>query len=207
MLVWLAIGLALGVATSVPIGLANVAVVDAGLRHGRRRALSIAAGAAVADFVHSGLAFAGVGPLIETHAWLPRLFFVASGLAITAYGVHVLRSSRSVSNTTGEAAPAATAEPARARSGVLVGLLLTLTNPAALLAWLVVAGALHPGTMVRGVAIAAGVGVGAFGWFAVLALWSSRGRQRLGERRHVVVRVMGVLLIALGLASVARGIL
>lgn len=195
-LLYLAIGIGLGLLTSVPIGVANAAVVDAALRGGRRRALGLAAGGASADVVHAGVAFGGLGPLLAAHPPWPAVFFVVSGAAIAAYGVHVMRSR-----------PAAAVDPGNARvaSAYAVGLLLTVTNPAALMAWMVVAGAIAPPRPALGGAVAVGVGLGALAWFALLAELAHRGRNLLARRGPLVARVIGAVLIALGAISLLRG--
>ena len=188
----IAIGLALGVLTSIPIGVANVAVVDAGLRSGRRRALGIAAGGAVADAVHSGLAFTGMGLVLHRHPLVPAILFTVTGALITGYGVHALRA-------------VTRHRPAAVDGGFLLGLALTGLNPAPLLAWLVVAGALALPSAVAGLIAAAGVGVGAFACFAVFAHLAARGRDVVSSRRSSALRWVGAALIVLGVISGGRG--
>lgn len=190
----IAIGLALGVLTSIPIGVANVAVVDAGLRSGRRRALGIAAGAAMADAVHSGVAFTGMGLLLNRHPLVPAILFMVSGALITGYGVHALR-------TVTRHQPAAVAD-----GGFFLGLALTGLNPAPLLAWVVVAGALALPSALAGVITAAGVGAGAFACFAVFAHLAARGRDLVSSAGSSVSRWVGAALIVLGVISVGRGV-
>ena len=50
---FLLIGLAAGALTGVPIGPANVAVIDAAYRFTLRRAVAVALGAAIADGVYA----------------------------------------------------------------------------------------------------------------------------------------------------------
>lgn len=195
-LFYLAIGLGLGLVTSMPVGVANAAVVDAAVRSGRRRALALAAGGATADLLHAGLAFAGLAPMLAAYPPLPAIFFTVSGVAIIIYGVHVMRT-----------VPARAVAPGNGRvaGAYAVGLLLTVTNPAALMAWMVVAGAVAPSAPLLGAAVAIGVGAGAFTWFAVLAELARRGRDLLTRRGALVSRVIGGVLIALGAVSLFRG--
>lgn len=191
---YFAIGLGLGLLTSVPIGVANVAVVDAGLRSGRRRALATGAGAALADTIHATAAFAGLGPLVEAYPRLTAAMYLASGVLIAGYGALALRAA-----SRPQAAGAA-------RAGFAVGLMLTLFNPAALVAWIVVAGALAPASVGVGVVAAVGVGVGAFACFAALGHLASRGRDVLRDSGRGLARWVGAALIALGVLSLARGV-
>lgn len=55
MLTYFVIGLAIGILTGVPIGPANLAVIDAAYRHTMRRALGVALGAAFGDALYAGV--------------------------------------------------------------------------------------------------------------------------------------------------------
>lgn len=54
-------------------------------------------------------------------------------------------------------------------------------------------------------AMGLGVGLGAFSWFSVLALLAHRGRAVLKKRKRIVARIIGTVLVVLGLLSVFRG--
>jgi len=197
--VHLAMGLALGALTSLPLGVANVAVVEAGLSAGRRRALWVAAGGATADTAHASLAFVGIGSVAARYHAATGTFFVVSGAVVAAYGVLAVHRG---------GGPGAAAAPARSDPrAYATGLVLTLFNPAALLAWVAVAGALPPAGVVSAVATGVGVGLGAFTVFAALAVLAVRGRDLLGRGRARVTRLAGMALIVLGAVSAARGLL
>lgn len=191
---YVAIGLALGALTSIPIGVANVAVVEAGLRSGRSRALGIAAGAAVADIVHSTAAFTGVGLLLHRHPLAPAILFTVSGVLIAAYGVHAMHAVSRPRTEDGN------------RGGFVLGFFLTGLNPAPLLAWIVVAGAIAPPTAIVGALTGIGVGIGAFAWFALLAQVAARGHDLVSSRGSSLGRWVGAALIVLGVLSVGRGV-
>ncbi len=192
-------GLGLGALASLPLGAANVAVVEAGLRVGRQRALWVAAGGATADTAHASLAFIGIGSAAANYHVATGLFFLVSGAVVAGYGVLAAR----VGGGPGDAAP-----PARSNArAYAAGLALTLFNPAALLAWVAVAGALPPATPVPALASGAGVGLGAFAVFAALAVLAARRRDLLGSGRARVTRLAGLALILLGGVSAVRGLL
>jgi threonine/homoserine/homoserine lactone efflux protein len=197
------IGLGLGVLTSIPIGVANLAVVDGARRVGLRRGLGVAIGGALADGVHALLAAAGVAPLIAARPGLALGLTALAALLLLGYGVALLRAP---------AAPEPRSEAAgRGRApllgGVAVGFLLTVTNPAALAAWVAVAGALFPGVSVAGGAVvAAGVAAGSMAWFALLAVIAARGGRIYGARSAWLSRVAGVVLIAIGAWMVVRAV-
>lgn len=91
----LAAGAALGAATGIPLGVVNVALVEAAVRAGRRHATGIALGGALADGTHAALAFAGIAPLLPPD--LRRAMLALSAALVLAYALWVFR--RSVSYT------------------------------------------------------------------------------------------------------------
>lgn len=167
----LAVGALLGAATGIPLGVVNVAVVEAAARHGPRHATGIGVGGGLADGVHAGLAFAGVAELVTRYRELERGLMLASAAIVLVYAVVVWR--RRVPASHGARTRATAGSLVR---GVGVGLALTLPNPLPLLAWVVVAGAVLPSASISvALAGAAGVAIGSAAWFAVLARLAGRG--------------------------------
>jgi threonine/homoserine/homoserine lactone efflux protein len=153
------LGLGLGAVTGMPIGVVNVAIVDAATRGEQRFATGIGLGGALADTVHSSLAFVGVGHLIALRAPWSRVMAVAAALVIATYVVLTLRRQRVL------AVPAR-----RGSSGVVTGVLLTLPNPAPLAAWAAIAAAVWPTIqLVPALVVGACVGIGSAAWFTLLA--------------------------------------
>lgn len=183
------LGIALGVVTGMPIGVVNVAILDAAVRGERRYAIGIGAGGAIADSIHAAIAFIGIGRLISEHPSWSRVLAIVAAIVIASYALFASRSR-----------PARTAR--RGRRGVLAGLLLTLPNPAALGAWCAVAAALWPTiTLAPAIAIAMGVGVGSVIWFTLLARFISSL-----PPEHRVVRWLPRLATALLLALAVSGL-
>lgn len=186
-----ALGGVLGVVTGIPIGVVNVAIVEAAIRGERRFATGIGLGGALADTVHTSIAFVGVGRVVERHpAWLQAMAVTAATI-IVGYGLFALRRPR-----------AATVR--RRRLGVVTGLALTLPNPAALAAWIAIAAAVWPSIeTVPALVLAAGVGLGSAAWFTLLA----RVIAALPADHRVVrwaPRIATALLVALAVFGVAR---
>lgn len=152
-----ALGGVLGVVTGMPIGIVNVAIVEAATRGERRFATGIGIGGALADTVHTTIAFVGVGHVVERHpAWLQGMAVVAAVIVI-GYALLALRRPR-------------IAEVRRRRRGIVTGLALTLPNPAALGAWIAIAAAVWPSiATVPALVLALGVGLGSAAWFTLLA--------------------------------------
>jgi threonine/homoserine/homoserine lactone efflux protein len=183
------LGVVLGVVTGLPIGVINVAIVEAATRGERRFAIQIGLGGALADAVHAAIAFLGIGGVAD-HVPQRALAVVAASVVI-GYAVLALRGQ-----------VGAAARPRR--YGVATGLALTLPNPAALGAWLAVAAALWPSIeVVPAIVLAAGVGIGSALWFTVLA----RVVAALPADHRIVrwlPRVAVALLAAIAVAGIVR---
>ncbi len=188
------LGLSLGVVTGMPLGVVNVAIVDAATRGRTRFATGIGIGGALADSVHAAIAFASVGHVLSRYPSATRVLSIVAALVVGGYAVVAWRMRDR---------PAARAP---GRYGIVTGLLLTLPNPAALAAWIAVAGAVWP-TIPRTAAIvlAVGVGIGSAVWFAALArVIASLPPQHRVTR--VLPRIALVVLAAFAVAGLVRAL-
>ncbi len=184
-------GVALGAATGIPLGVVNLSVVEAAARAGRAHATAIGIGGAIADTLHAGLAFAGVAPMFDDHPAALRVMAAVSAAIVVGYAFVVVRGR-----------PRAIAP--RATGGVVLGLMLTLPNPAPLAAWIAVAGATLPGAAPAvGIAAAIGVGLGSAAWFALLAHLAARGRSSPLVTRWLP-RAVAVVFVAVAIAALVR---
>lgn len=194
-----ALGIGLGVVTGMPLGVVNVAVVDAAIAGRGRFATGIGIGGALADAVHSALAFVGVGQLVTARPAWTRGMAIAAALIIAGYAIAAWRARKTP--------PPPDARGATAVRGVLAGTLLTLPNPAALAAWAAIAAAVWPAIATAdALVLAAGVGVGSAAWFALLAKGSARVRVDHPARAYVP-RVALALLVAIALGGVAHALI
>ena len=191
MIDWLAaagLGLVLGAVTGMPIGVVNAAIVDAAVANRLRFALGVGCGGALADAIHAGVAFAGVGQLDP--AWTRAVSFAAAA-ALCAYAIVAWRA---------RAAPVAAEDHSSFARGAPTGFLLTLPNPAAFGAWLTVAAALwrqpHP------LVVGAGVGLGSAAWFALLARFVAVRRDHRIAR--ALPRIAVGVLVAIAITTAAR---
>jgi threonine/homoserine/homoserine lactone efflux protein len=185
------LGLALGVVTGIPLGVVNIAVIEAAGRD-RRAATWLGAGGAVADATHTVVAIIGYGAVITRSPAATRVLAVASAAIVAGYAAWIVMRRR-------DAAAPERAVPTSPLRAFGTGLSLTLPNPGALMAWTAVAAALFPGATVgEAIACAAGVGAGSAVWFAMLAKIAAR--TRIADRRWATRAVAAVLL---GLAVVA----
>jgi threonine/homoserine/homoserine lactone efflux protein len=177
----------------MPIGVVNAAIADAATRGNVRFATGIGLGGAVADAIHSSLAFAGVGQLIESHPQWTRAMAVVAAIVIGGYALVAALQRR---------VPAAPTR--RATTGVATGLLLTLPNPAPLAAWAAIAGAVWPTIGIApALVVGASVGVGSAVWFALLARTIGR-LPRDGRAARWLPRIALALLGLLAVGGVVR---
>jgi arginine exporter protein ArgO len=198
------IGMAIGALTGVPIGPVNVAVIDAAFRHTMRRAFAVGFGGAVADGLYAAAGILGVGPWLKAHLSVQAGLYVVSGIALLIYGVLTARTQPVA------AAPADAAHVVPPKnevwSGFTVGALLIILNPAALLTWVVIVGNyLGEATRTEGLGASVGVFAGSFGWFALVAWPTHRGKFVMGDKAVWIPRAVGILLVGYGLYSLVRG--
>lgn len=194
----LAMGLGLGVLTGMPLGVVNVAIVDAAIARERDHARGLALGGALADATHTLVAFIGLGQLVVARPELTRYLAIAAAVVIVAFAVVSWRRRR----------PAA--EPARTDvslgRGLVSGLVLTLPNPAALAAWVAVAAMTWPAASIAvAIAMAVGVGVGSGAWFLLLARWIAKVPPDHRALR-IVPRLALVVFVAIAVAGVLRAV-
>jgi threonine/homoserine/homoserine lactone efflux protein len=187
------LGFGLGVVTGIPIGVVNVAIVDAAARGEKRFATGIGLGGAIADAVHAGLAFIGIGKLVAARPDWAKALAIAAAVLIIGYAVFGARRL--------------VAAKARAGSGVITGLVLTLPNPAPLAAWAAVAASVWPHiSTVDALVLASGVGVGSALWFTMLARWSAK-LPRDGRLARALPTIAMAVLVGVALVGVARLVL
>ncbi len=180
----------------MPLGVVNVAIVDASIAGRVRFATGIGVGGAVADTAHAALAFIGVGALITARPELVRWFAIGAAVLILTYVAFAWRTRDRRGDTIND-------DSSFVR-GAITGCALTLPNPGALAAWVAVAAALWPdASVVDACMLALGVGVGSAGWFALLARWVSRVRPD-HPAIAIVSRVALVVLVAIAGLGVAR---
>jgi putative LysE/RhtB family amino acid efflux pump len=202
---FLLIGIAAGAATGIPIGPVNVAVIDAAYRHTFRRAIAVGMGGAVADGLYAALGVMGVTPVLKSYPSVPPIMYAVSGVVLLAYGFLTARS-QPVAPAQNEA-PKATRPSKELWSGFTVGLALILLNPAAIVTWVVIMGSLvQPANNWEGLACAIGVMVGSFGWFALVAFLTQKGKSVLGEKAAWIPRLVGVALMVYALYLITQAV-
>ncbi len=193
---FLAIGVAAGALTGVPIGPVNVAVIDAAYRHTFRRAIAVGLGGSIADGLYSALGVLGVTPILRTYPSVPPILYAVSGVVLLIYGFLTARSQPVAPATNDPVASGSVAMRKEMWSGFTVGLALIILNPAAIVTWVVIMGSIIPdGTLAEGIACAFGVMLGSFAWFALVAFLTQKGKHVLGDKAAWIPRIVGILLM------------
>ncbi|MDX2090125.1 MAG: LysE family transporter [Kofleriaceae bacterium] len=209
---FLLIGIAAGALTGVPIGPANVAVIDAAYRHTLRRALAVSAGAALADGLYAAGGVLGVTPLLRAYPSIPPILFAISGVVLLIYGFLTARSQPVQPAAQPPHRPSDTGMIRKEQrremwSGFTVGLALILLNPAAIVTWVVIMGSMIPiETTGEGLACAIGVMVGSAGWFALVAYLTQKGKNVLGDKAQWIPRVVGMFLMVYAVYLLAKAV-
>jgi len=200
------LGVAAGALTGVPIGPVNVAVIDAAYRHTLRRAVAVGLGGACADGLYSALGALGVKPVLQKYPTVPPILYAVSGVVLLVYG---FLTARSQPVTPAQNEPLNESEsPNEIWSGFSVGLALIALNPAAGVTWVVVImGSIIPATTtINGIACVLGVMMGSFGWFALVAYLTRKGKHVLGDKAAWIPRVVGVALMVYAVYLLARAV-
>jgi len=197
------LGLGLGVVTGMPLGVINVAIVDAATAGRRRFATGLGLGGGAADAIHAMLAFAGVGRVVTAKPALVRGLAIAAAVAIVAYAVVAWRRRRRPVDP--GVGPQIGADVHLTR-GLAAGLVLTLPNPGVLAAWVAVAASVWPdAALVDAALVAGGVGAGSMLWFTMLARWIGRVRPD-HPALALIPRLALILLIGIAIAGVVRAL-
>lgn len=210
----LALGVGLGAITGMPLGVINVAIVDAVIAHERRHARGLALGGALADATHTLLAYAGLGRLVTARPQYARWLAIGAAIAIIAFAIAAWRR-RHLARANGERAAesASTSAPTPATStdtplvrGIVSGIALTLPNPAALAAWVAVAAMTWPDASIAvAIAMALGVGIGSAAWFTMLGRLVAKVRPDHRALR-IVPKVALVVFVGIALVGVIRAV-
>ncbi len=191
-------GAVIGLAIAAPVGPIGVLCINRTLRDGRMAGVVSGLGAATADLFYGTVVALGLtslaGALVGISFWTRLL----GGLFLCYLGLRALR------------APAA-APPAAGASGGLMHayastLVLTLTNPATVMAFAAIFAGLGVGSTARGygegLLLAAGVAAGSASWWLMLSGGVGLLRARLGPvALRWINRGAGVIILGFGVAA------
>lgn len=173
------------------------------LAHGRAAGVTSAAGIAVGIALHLSYALFGLGFLLLQWPWLSDVLRYAGAAFLIWMGVNALRSQPMP-----QAAGSSEHGRAAGRADFAAGLLTNLLNPKATMYFVAVCSALTTtaASLATKLALGAWILASTFGWFALVActLGHPSVRTRLLQKAHWIDRVMGALLLGLGLWMLLR---
>lgn len=177
----------LGVSLAAPIGPSGVAIIQNGLRAGFPRAFLTGLGVTLADATYLLLVFFGLAgfldiPAVEVAVWL------LGAAALLFFGIRTLREAGSGIDLEGSMI-------ATARSPLLTGYIVNISNPIAAVWWLGVFGSLlaeaaYGSSKLYALGLSATILVGILGFHTTMSLLSHFGRRYLNER---LLRVISIL--------------
>jgi threonine/homoserine/homoserine lactone efflux protein len=205
---FLLIGIAAGALTGVPIGPANVAVIDAAYRYTLRRAVAVGGGSAVGDGVYAAAGMLGITPVIRTYPQVETVLYAVSGVVLLIYGFLTARSQPvKPANTTVETGASDSVLMRReVWSGFTVGLALIILNPAAIVTWVIISSKIPHATTFEGLACTVGVMCGSFAWFSLVAYLTHKGKNVFGDKAAWIPRVIGMALMGYAVYLLARAV-
>lgn len=180
----------IGLSIAAPVGPIGLLTIQRSLEHGPRAGLATGLGAAAADAVYGAIGAYGVSGLIGAlvAARAPLALFGAGFMLWMAWGLVRTRP----------AGQAAVTAPARnAWQYFVTTFVLTLSNPATILSFIAVFGALAgrstvdaPGTMVLGVLVGSAL------WWLLLSAAVGRMRERFDARWRRRVNLASAMVLA-----------
>jgi threonine/homoserine/homoserine lactone efflux protein len=202
------LGFIFGFVGSIPIAGPVAALVFRRALEGRARsALHLAVGAALAESIYVYLAFWGLSELLERHAWIDAISRIVAAMLLIALGLRLALAPRT------EPIPTVGEPAVRDARSFLLGLTVTMMNPALIAIWTAAVAALYSVDFLHfdaraALPFSAGAGAGIVAWFA--ALLTMLRRLRMGSSRKTIdrsIRAVGILLaiIGLGLAVYLAG--
>jgi threonine/homoserine/homoserine lactone efflux protein len=190
-------GLLIGSAMAVPIGPVGVLCVRKTLHEGHSRGFIIGLGAATADFINASVAAFGLTYISDIIASQHVLLRLLGGAALLVLGIRTLRAKH-------RNAVSGLREPRRLGSYVSA-LLLALTNPMTIFAFIAVFAALGLGTglsIISASVLVLGVFAGSLLWFLTLGYVSTLFSARLDtDGLRWVNAIGGVMIILSGIAA------
>ena len=197
----LAIGVAIGLAVTAPLGPVNILVIRNAIRRGFGVAFLVGLGAVVADVLYASAAAYGVSWVSHLAADYARPLMIAGGVLLVLMGVWLARKRIEIAVVEAD-------EPQTAKviGRMLASFGLTISNPGELFAFIATFGtmsgllnlhedAARPPTVITGVAIGGAL------WWLLLSFLVSRFRSRISDAAlGRINRWTGVLIAAFGFA-------
>lgn len=190
-------GLLLGIGVAAPLGPTSATAIRRGLIFGGWAAFWVGMGAALTDFFYIFLTYLGVAPLIARIPALEPVLYLVGAFVLGRMAFFAIREGISGGIVIPTTATPGIAEQNTWRSALLLGITVTVVNPATITSWLSVGGAYvandlatRPFPEAFGGMLA--VMVGSAAWFSVLAAIVGVARSSIG-RFPWLFRAVGIV--------------
>ncbi len=201
------IGIAAGVISSIPIGPVCASVINAGYNQNLKRSFAIAIGGGSGDMFYALIGTTtGAGAFLYSSPSLTTATHLIAGIIIVIYGLTMIRSPKQIEDESPHQMTAHSSQGWRDLwTGFGLGFVLILINPTLLLVWI---GIFTPKTIVEGLMLGVGVGIGAMGWFMLAGYLAYHGKKMFsGSSSAKVMRFMGIVLTGGGAFLISKGLL
>lgn len=197
----------LGITLAIPIGPASLAVIQTGLRAGFLRAWLTGIGVTLADTTYLLVVYFGLSGFMDIPA-VKVIVWVLGALVLFYLGWQSLRAMRGTDqklNLSGETAEVLPSHSA-GRNPLLVGYLVNISNPIAVVFWAGIYGSLIGAAVAAGgdksdaLISGAAILVGILSWHTTTSFLSHWGKRLLNEKiARYVSALAGLVLILFGL--------
>ena len=206
----------LGLAIAAPVGPTSMTAIRRGLATGAWAAFWVGMGAALTDFFYIAATYAGFTPLLERVPGLKIVLYIAGALVLGRIAYGAIRDAWTGVGTpmvvNGNNGVAVVRE--RWTTLLLLGIGITLINPATITYWLSVGGAFVAANLIeRSLAGAIGamlaIWAGSAFWFSVLAGIVGVARARIEQLPWLfrsVGLVSGLILLGFAIAFAIGGV-
>ena len=192
-------GLVLGFSIAAPVGPVGLLCIRRSLTSGRMAGLATGLGAATADAFYGAVAGFGLTGITSFMVGERFWLILPGGLFLCWLGIHIMRSRPNMSGTR--------ARGPQMHSAYLSALVITLTNPMTILAFVAAFAGLGLAVArdyVTATALVSGVFIGSGIWWLLLSAFAARLRDRFDARWLQRVNwLSGALLLAVGLGALA----
>jgi len=195
----------LGLSLAAPLGPSGLAVIQGGLTGGFQRAFLTGLGVTLGDATYLLVVFFGVSQFLQI-SWIKVVIW---GVGAAALGYLGLQSIREAAGK----ADLKTSEDAPSRHPLLVGYLVNVSNPIAVVWWLGVFGSLlaesaSGAPKLTALTLSSTILVGILIWHTTTSLLTHFGRRFLGAKYLKLVSIIaGAALLLFSLRFAYRGLL
>jgi threonine/homoserine/homoserine lactone efflux protein len=204
----------LGIGVAAPLGPTSATAIRRGLVFGAWAAFWVGLGAALTDFFYIFLTYLGVVPLIERIPALEPVLYLVGAFVLGRMAFSAIREGISGGIMLPTMATPGIAEQHTWRAGLVLGIGVTVVNPATITSWLSVGGAFvvndlatRPFHEALGGMLA--VFIGSAAWFSVLATIVGVARSSIG-RLPWLFRAVGIasgcILLAFAIVFAWKGV-